>query len=82
MWGRDMKEFFYMEWPNLMTVDVHSAQSELEFGIPHKSFTLSAFSASSCDATSDRQRFLCLVSAPANPVDDQLTVLQNWRARL
>jgi serine/threonine protein kinase len=82
IWGRDMKEFFYMEWPNLMAVDVHSAQSGLEFGIPHKLFPLSTFSASSCDATSDGQRFLCLVSAPANPVDDQLTVLLNWRARL
>lgn len=82
VWGRDMKEFFYLEWPNLMVVDIRSPQSGLEFGIPHKLFDLSTFNGSSCDVASNGQRFLCMVSAPANPLDDQLTVLLNWRARL
>jgi Tol biopolymer transport system component len=85
LWRRDMKELFYTNGPTLMSVDINSAQSGSEFGIPRELFTSSVLKSHSdfpCDATPDGQRFLCLVSAPSNPLDDQLTVLLNWRARL
>jgi serine/threonine protein kinase len=82
LWSRDMKELFYVEWPAVMAVDVRSAPSGLEFGIPHKLFSPTVFSASFCDATPAGQRFFCLATAPVNPLDDQLTVLLNWRTRL
>jgi hypothetical protein len=76
-----MKELFYIKRPALMSVDGRSAQSGLEFGIPHELFTSSILKTSVCDAAPDGQRFLCL-PAPSNPLDEQLTVLLNWRARL
>jgi hypothetical protein len=77
-----MKEFFYRKGLALMSVDIRSTQSGLEFGIPHELFTSAILKHSECDAAPDGQRFLCLVPAPSNPLDDQLTVLLNWRERL
>jgi hypothetical protein len=84
VWRGDMKELFYIKSPALMAVDVRSTGSGLEFGIPHELFTSSILKSIflSCDATPDGQRFLCLAAAPSNPLDDQLTILLNWRAGL
>ena len=69
--------------PTLLTVEIHSTPSGLEFGIPHELFTSSTLrNGSQCDPAPDGQRFLCLVRTTLNPLDDQLTVLLNWRARL
>jgi Tol biopolymer transport system component len=84
VWRPDMKELFYTRNSTLMSVEVRSTGSGLEFGVPHELFTSSILknSQSSCDATPDGQRFLCLAPAPSNPLDDQLTILLNWRAGL
>jgi hypothetical protein len=77
-----MKELLYIKSPALAAVDIRSTNSGLEFGIPHQLFTSSILENATCDATSDGQRFLCLTPAPSNPLDDQLTILLNWRAGL
>lgn len=82
LWRGDMKELLYTKGPALMAVDIRSTHTGLEFGIPHELFTSSIMKNASCDATPDGQRFLCLRPAPANPLDDQLTVFLNWRAGL
>lgn len=85
VWRSDMKELFYINSPSMMATDVRSTGSGLEFGIPHELFTSSTLKNTrnlSCDATADGQRFLCLVDAPRNPLDDQLTILLNWRDTL
>jgi hypothetical protein len=77
-----MKETFYFELASnrRMAVDIAATGSGLEFGIPHPLFSSPEKGGS--DVTGDGQRFLCLVPAPANPLDNQLTILLNWRATL
>jgi hypothetical protein len=66
----------------MMTVDTRSGASGLEFGIPRLLFTSKLISPGACDATSDGQRFLCLLKVESEARDNQLTVILNWRATL
>lgn len=86
-WRRDGKELFYLTMDRrLMAIDVRPGATRLQFGVPHALFSAGNLSttlvAGSWDAASDGQHFLGLFPVDANPRDNQLTVLLNWRAAI
>jgi len=83
-WSPTGKEIFYIAARNLMAVEVKSAATGLQVGIPKVLFEARLASAgrNSYDVSGDGQRFLMIVPVEEATTATPMTVVVNWTAEL
>lgn len=82
-WRHDGKELFYLAGEKLMAVEVKTARSQLEAGIPKTLFDLNigTTNRNSYVVTPDGQRFLAIVRVEKGTTTP-ITLVVNWAAEL
>ena len=84
-WRRDGKELYFVSGSKLMAVDVDTAGSQFQAGIPKPLFEADFLSSSYSPAvyapTADGQRFLAVIPVPQQAIP-AITVVTNWPSDL
>jgi eukaryotic-like serine/threonine-protein kinase len=82
-WQHDGKELFYLAGKKLMAVEVKTARSQLEAGIPRALFDLNigTTNRNSYVVTPDGQRFLAIARVEKGTTTP-ITMVVNWAAEL